>query len=229
MGGGNRILIVDSDQDFRSSLKEQLKLHEGLEVSTAGTASKAMEFVKANSVELLLFDVCLPDMDGREAVWLLRRSGFKTPIIMLTGKFISDADEVLCLTAGANDYITKPFKLPILLARIRAHLREYAHSDTENFKIGRLTFKPASKLLLDERGRKIRLTEKEASILKYLYWAGDRMVPRETLLRELWGQSASVATHTLETHIYRLRQKIEKDPDQAQVLVTAMGGYRLVL
>ena len=159
----------------------------------------------------------------------LAQFGSTIPIIMLTGKFISEADEVLCLTAGANDYITKPFKLPILLARIRAHLREYAHSDTANFKIGRLTSKPASKLLLDERGRKIGLTEKETSILKYLYWAGDRMVPRETLLRELWGKSASVATHTLETHIYRLRQKIEKDPDQAQVLVTAMGGYRLVL
>jgi DNA-binding response OmpR family regulator len=225
MGGRHRILIVDGDHDFRISLKEQLKLHEGLEVATSHTASEAMEFIKTNDVELLLFDVCLPDMDGREAVWLLRRSGFKTPIIMLTGKF-SDADEILCLNSGANDYITKPFKLPILLARVRAHLRV---SHTANFNIGRLTFKPASKLLLDERGRKIRLTEKETSILKYLYWAGDRVVTRETLLRELWGQSAPVATHALETHVYRLRQKIEKDPGHAQILVTATGGYRLVL
>ena len=159
----------------------------------------------------MLFDVGLPDMDGREAVKLLRKSGFKSPIIMLTANDL-DADQILGLDAGANDYITKPFKFAVLLARIRAQLRQHEQSEDAVFAIGHYTFKPASKLLLDERGAKIRLTEKETSILKYLYRAGEKVVTRDVLLHEVWGYNAGVTTHTLETHIYRLRQKIEKDP-----------------
>jgi DNA-binding response OmpR family regulator len=228
MTTGRRILIVEDDDDLRESLKDQLNLHEGFEVTTAETASKGMELAKSDHYELLLFDVSLPDMDGREAVRLLRKSGFKTPIIILTGKVVSDADEILGLDAGANDYLTKPFKFPVLLARIRAQLRQHEQSDDAVFAIGPYRFKPASKLLLDERGHKIRLTEKETLVLKYLYWGGDRVVSRETLLREVWGYNAGVATHTLETHIYRLRQKIEKDPAKAELLVAESGGYKLI-
>jgi len=227
MTTGRRILIVEDDGDFRESLKDQLNLYEGFEVTTAETASKGMELAKSDHYELLVFDISLPDMDGREAVRLLRKSGFKTPIIMLTGK-VSDADQILGLDAGANDYVTKPFKFPLLLARIRAQLRQHEQSEDAVFAIGHYTFKPASKLLLDERGHKIRLTEKETSILKYLYWAGDRVVSRQTLLREVWGYNPRVTTHTLETHIYRLRQKIEKDPTNAEFLVTESGGYKLI-
>jgi DNA-binding response OmpR family regulator len=228
MTTGRRILIVEDDEDLRESLKDQLNLHEGFEVTTADTASQGMELAKSVHFELLLFDVSLPDMDGREAVRLLRKSGFKTPIIMLTGKVVSDADQILGLDAGANDYLTKTFKFPVLLARIRAQLRQHEQSEAAFFAIGPYTFKPASKLLLDERGHKIRLTEKETSILKYLYWAGDRVVSRETLLREVWRYNAGITTHTLETHIYRLRQKIEKDPTKAELLVTESAGYKLI-
>jgi len=228
MTTGRRILIVDDDDDLRESLKDQLNLHVGFEVTTADTASKGMELAKADHYELLLFDVSLPDMDGREAVRILRKAGFKTPIIMLTGKVVSDADQILGLDAGANDYLTKPFKFPVLLARIRAQLRQHAQTEAAVFAIGPYRFKPASKLLLDERGHKIRLTEKETSILKHLYRAGDRVVSREALLREVWGYNANITTHTLETHIYRLRQKIEKDAAEAELLVTASGGYRLM-
>jgi DNA-binding response OmpR family regulator len=223
-----RILLVDDDEDLRESLKDQLNLHEGYEVTTADTGSKGMELAKSDHYELLLFDVSLPDMDGREAVRLLRKSGFKTPIIMLTGKVVSEADQILGLDAGANDYLTKPFKFPVLLARIRAQLRQHEQSEAAVLAIGPYSFKPAAKLLLDDRGHKIRLTEKETSILKRLHWAGDRGVSRETLLREVWGYNAGVATHTLETHIYRLRQKIEKDASRAELLVTESGGYRLI-
>ena len=182
---------------------------------------------KAGRVDLLIFDVGLPDMDGREACKLLRKSGFKSPIIMLTGQ-ASDSDVVLGLDSGANDYVTKPFKFAVLLARIRAQLRQHEQSEDAVFTIGPYTFKPASKMLVDEKGSRIRLTEKEASILKYLYRAGEKVVTRDVLLHEVWGYNANVTTHTLETHIYRLRQKIEKDPSNAELLVTETGGYKLV-
>jgi DNA-binding response OmpR family regulator len=147
---------------------------------------------------------------------------------MLTAQ-VSDTDTILGLESGANDYVTKPFKLGVLLARIRAQFRQHEQSEDAVCTIGLYTFKPASKLLIDGNGSKITLTEKETSILKYLYRAGGRLVRRNELLDEVWGYNASVTTHTVETHIYRLRQKIEKDPSQAEILITETGGYRLVL
>ncbi len=186
-----------------------------------------MERAKTGGYDLVVFDVGLPDMDGREAVKQLRKSGFKSPIIMLTAN-VTDADQILGLDAGANDYVAKPFKFAVLLARIRAQLRQHEQSEDAIFSIGQYTFKPASKLLIDDKGGKVRLTEKETSILKYLYRSGEKVVPRDTLLLEVWGYNAGVTTHTLETHIYRLRQKIEKDPSNAEILVTEAGGYKLV-
>ena len=227
MTTARKILLVDDDEDLRGSLRDQLALHEEFEVSVAGTASKGIESAKAEHHDLVVFDVGLPDMDGREAVKVLRKTGFRSPIIMLTAND-SDADQILGLDAGANDYITKPFKFAVLLARIRAQLRQHEQSEDAVFAIGPYTFKPASKLLLDEKGAKIRLTEKETAILKYLYRTGEKVVSRETLLHEVWGYNAGVTTHTLETHIYRLRQKIEKDPSNAEILLTETGGYKLI-
>jgi DNA-binding response OmpR family regulator len=146
---------------------------------------------------------------------------------MLTGN-AADSDVILGLDAGANDYVTKPFKFAVLLARVRAQLRQHEQSEDAVFSIGQYTFKPASKILIDDGGKKIRLTEKETSILKYLYRAGEKVITRDVLLHEVWGYNAGVTTHTLETHIYRLRQKIEKDPSSAELLITEMGGYKLV-
>jgi DNA-binding response OmpR family regulator len=208
-------------------LKDQLALHDEFEILTAGTASQGIEIAKGNHLDLVLLDVGLPDMDGREACKIMRKTGVKSPIVMLTGN-TADSDVILGLDAGANDYITKPFKFAVLLARIRAQLRQHEQSEDAVFPIGQYTFKPASKLLVDEKGSKVRLTEKETSILKYLYRAGEKVVTRDVLLHEVWGYNAGVTTHTLETHIYRLRQKIEKDPSSAELLVTEMGGYKLV-
>jgi len=227
MSTARKILLVDDDEDLRGSLKEQLAMHDEFDVSEANTASKGVESVKEHHQDLVVFDVGLPDMDGREAVRLLRKSGYKNPIIMLTGND-SDADQVLGLDAGANDYVTKPFKFAVLLARIRAQLRQHEQSEDAIFNIGPYSFKPASKLLVDDKNTKIRLTEKETSILKFLYRSGDSVVSRDVLLHEVWGYNAAVTTHTLETHIYRLRQKIEKDPSNAEILVTESGGYKLV-
>jgi DNA-binding response OmpR family regulator len=167
MSNVRKILIVDDDDDLRESLRSQLALHDEFDVTVANTASSGVEIAKAEHHDLVLFDVGLPDMDGREAVKILRKSGFKSPVIMLTGND-SDADQILGLDAGANDYVTKPFKFAVLLARIRAQLRPHEQSEDAIFTIGHYTFKPASKLLVDEKGAKIRLTEKETSILKFL-------------------------------------------------------------
>jgi DNA-binding response OmpR family regulator len=146
---------------------------------------------------------------------------------MLTGHD-TDADTILGLDAGANDYIAKPFKFPVLLARIRAQLRTHEQSEDAVFQLGPYTFRPSAKTLVTEDDRKIRLTEKETNILKFLYRAGDATVARDVLLHEVWGYNAGVTTHTLETHIYRLRQKIEPDPSNTRLLVTESGGYRLM-
>lgn len=227
MSTASKILLVDDDEELREQLREQLSLYDEFEVGCAGTAAKGIEAAKAAPYQLIVLDVGLPDMDGREACKMMRKSGIKVPIIMLTGHD-SDADMILGLDSGANDYVTKPFKFAVLLARIRAQLRQHEQSEDAVFTIGHYTFKPASKLLVDEKGSKVRLTEKETSILKYLYRAGEKVVTRDVLLHEVWGYNAGVTTHTLETHIYRLRQKIEKDPSSAELLVTEAGGYKLV-
>ena len=227
MSAARKILIVDDDEDLRDTLRDQLTLHDEFQVTTVADATSGMEAVKNNHFDLIILDVGLPDMDGREACKALRKSGFKAPIIMLTGN-ASDADTILGLDAGANDYVTKPFKFAVLLARIRAQLRQHEQSEDAVFTIGKYTFKPAAKLLIDEKGKNTAPTEKETSILKYLYRAGEKVVTRDVLLHEVWGYNANVTTHTLETHIYRLRQKIERDPSKAELLVTETGGYKLI-
>ncbi|MHA3979916.1 response regulator transcription factor [Halovulum sp. GXIMD14794] len=227
MANVKRILLVDDDEDLREALADQLVLTEDFDVFEAGDGAGGLEKSKEGLYDLVILDVGLPDMDGRELCRLLRKQGIKSPIVMLTGHN-TDADTILGLDAGANDYIAKPFKFPVLLARIRAQLRQHEQSEDAIFNIGPYTFKPAAKMLIDEADKKIRLTEKETNILKFLYRAESGVVARDTLLHEVWGYNAGVTTHTLETHIYRLRQKIEPDPSNARLLVTESGGYRLV-
>jgi DNA-binding response OmpR family regulator len=185
MTAGKRILLVDDDDLFRRSLAEQLAVYEEFETAEADTGAAGLEAAKAERYDAILLDVGLPDHDGREVCRLMRRAGVKAPVIMLTAAD-SDADQILGLEAGANDYVAKPFRLGV------------------------------------------RLTEKETAILKYLYRAGPNTVGRDILLDEVWGYNAGVTTHTLETHVYRLRQKIEPEPSRATILVTEPGGYRLV-
>jgi DNA-binding response OmpR family regulator len=222
-----KILIVDDDAELSSALVEQLALHEEFEASAVDTASKGLQAAKNGHVDLVIMDVGLPDVDGREAVRILRKNGFKAPVIMLTGHD-SDSDTVLGLESGANDYVTKPFRFAVLLARIRAQLRQHEASEDAVFTIGPYTFRPSSKLLVNPKGNKVRLTEKETAILRYLYRAGQRPVSRDTLLQEVWGYNSGVTTHTLETHIYRLRQKVETDVATPAILITEAGGYKLV-
>jgi DNA-binding response OmpR family regulator len=227
MSNKHKILVIEDDLELRGALTDQFSLYEEYEAVAAENGNKGLQVAKTEQIDLVIMDVGLPDIDGREAARILRRNGFKAPIIMLTGHD-TDSDIILGLESGANDYVTKPFRFAVLLARVRTLLRQYETSEDAVFTIGPYTFRPSSKLLLNLNGSKVRLTEKETSILRRLYRAGQRSVPRQTLLQEVWGYNSEVTTHTLETHIYRLRQKIEKNAIVPAILITEVGGYKLM-
>src|SRR3712207_6265821 len=223
------ILIVEDDAALRATLAEQIMLAGEFQIDEAETAAEATAKLSEGNAryDAILLDVGLPDGDGREFCAKLRRDGKKMPVIMLTGAD-AEQDVVRGLDAGANDYIAKPFRLNELLARVRAQLRVFDNSEDAVFTVGPYLFRPSAKLLLEPaKNRKIRLTEKESAILKFLYRAAGRPVGRHVLLNEVWGYNSAVTTHTLETHIYRLRQKIEPNPNKLQLLLTEGGGYRL--
>jgi DNA-binding response OmpR family regulator len=223
----HRLLVVEDDEDLRDTLVEQLGLASEFEVEAVGSAGEAKKALGSERIDLIILDVGLPDMDGRDAVRNMRRDGFRGPIVMLTAQS-SDSDVVTGLDAGANDYVAKPFKFAVLLARIRAQLRQHEASEDAIFKIGPYTFRPGAKILVNDKGSRLKLTEKETAILRFLYRAGQKVVSRDTLLQEVWGYNSAVTTHTLETHVYRLRQKIEPNPSAARILITEAGGYKLL-
>jgi DNA-binding response OmpR family regulator len=228
MSESRPILIVEDDAALRATLAEQIMLAGEFHIVEAETAADADAKLSEGNAryDAILLDIGLPDADGREFCAKLRRDGKRMPVIMLTGAD-AEQDVVRGLDAGANDYVAKPFRLGELLARVRAQLRVFDNSEDAVFTIGPYMFRPSAKLLLEPaRNRKIRLTEKECGILKFLYRAA-KPVPRQVLLNEVWGYNSEVTTHTLETHIYRLRQKIEADPADTRLLVTVPGGYLL--
>lgn len=229
MPGERPILIVDDDRALRDTLVEQLSLDGEFTAAQAASVAEAETALASTTArfDAIILDVSLPDGDGRDFCAKLRKQGVKVPIIILTGSD-DEMDVVRGLDSGANDYIAKPFRLAELLARVRAQLRIFENSEDAVFNIGPFIFRPSAKQLSEPaKNRRIRLTEKEAAILKFLYRAGPHPVLRQVLLNEVWGYNAAVTTHTLETHIYRLRQKIEPDPSNARLLITEGGGYRL--
>lgn len=225
-GRKSLILLVDDDEDLRSELALQLSSQGDLDVIEADTAVAGLAKAQEERPVVILLDINLPDGDGRDICRLMRKSGVVAPIIMLTS-LTEEGDTVAGLESGANDYVTKPFNLNVLIARIRAQIRSHQASEDAVFQLGPYEFRPASKLLTDGSGKRLRLTEKETNILKYLMRSGEKSVGRDELLREVWGYRANVTTHTLETHIYRLRQKIEPDSQNPRLLITETGGYRL--
>jgi DNA-binding response OmpR family regulator len=226
MASTKRVLLVDDDTMLRTSQPEQLASAGAYSVAEAANCEEARARAGEGLFEFIILDVGLPDGDGRELCTWLRCSGVTAPIILLTAAD-TDQDTIDGLKSGANDYVAKPFRFAVLMARIHAHLRSHGQNEDAVYRIGPYTFRPSAKVLLDVNSKKIRLTEKETNILKFLYRSGET-VPRETLLHEVWGYNPAVTTHTLETHIYRLRQKIEVSPGQARILVTESGGYRLM-
>lgn len=226
---GRPILIVEDDDALRQVLADQISsggIFESIEAASLNEASRRLGAAEARFDSIIL-DINLPDGDGRDFCAQIRKQGHMMPIIMLTGA--SDEGDVISgLNAGANDYIAKPFRIKELLARLQTQLRLFDASEDAVFNVGPFTFRPAAKLLIGpDKKQHIRLTAKEVDIIKYLYRHANRVVPRQKLLDEVWGFNADVTTHTLETHVYRLRQKIERDPTDCRLLMTAPGGYRL--
>ena len=228
MPNTRQILIVDDDPELRDALTEQLSLYEEFEAVAAEDGSKGVQAAKAGQIDLVIMDVGLPDIDGREAVRILRRNGFKAPIIMLTGHD-TDSDTILGLESGANDYVTKPFRFAVLLARIRAQLRQHETSEDAIFTIGPVHVSARLEAAAQSQGQQGPL-DREGDLDPAV------PLPRRPASRyrgrrccsEVWGYNSGVTTHTLETHIYRLRQKIEQDAAAPAILVTEAGGYKLV-
>ena len=222
-----KILIAESDATLRQSLATQMKLHLDFVAIQAESEEQALKLVQDYHFDIILMDTNLPNSDGRDLCRLMRRRGVKIPIILLSA-FDTNADMILGLDSGASDYIIKPFPLGVLLARVRAQHRQFEVSDDATFVIGPYAFRPSTKILTHtETNKKIHLTERESAILKYLYRMGGRPAPLPVLLSEVWGYNTGVSTHALESHIYRLRKKIEPNPANVQILMTEPEGYRL--
>jgi DNA-binding response OmpR family regulator len=229
MSAARPILIVEDDDALRQVLADQVAssgVYQSFEAATLDEASRQLGATEARFDSIIL-DINLPDGDGRDFCAQIRKQGHTMPIIMLTGSS-DEGDVVSGLNAGANDYIAKPFRVNELLARLQAQLRLFDTSEDAVFTIGPYTFRPAAKLLISaDKKQRLRLTAKEVDILKFLYRHANKVVSRQVLLDDVWGYNAGVTTHTLETHVYRLRQKIEADPTNCRLLMTAPGGYRL--
>jgi DNA-binding response OmpR family regulator len=223
------ILIVEDDDALRQVLADQIAssgMFQTIEVATLAEASGQLAAPEAR-FDAIILDISLPDGDGRDFCATIRKQGYMMPVIMLTGA-TDETDVVSGLNAGANDYIAKPFRTNELLARLQTQLRLFDSSENAVLTVGPYTFRPAAKLLVGaDKKQRIRLTGKEVDIIRYLHRHANRVVSRQTLLDEVWGYNAGVATHTLETHVYRLRQKMEVDPANSRLLLTAAGGYRL--
>jgi DNA-binding response OmpR family regulator len=222
------VLIVEDDQALRETLGEHLADEHGFIVHTAGNLGEADKAISAEDVRIdaIILDIGLPDGDGLDYCVRLRKRGHKMPIIILTGS--DGEDEVVQgLDSGANDYVTKPFRSDELAARLRAQLRLFDESEDAIVALGHFIFSPSKRQLRDPTNKRlIRLTDKENMVLRCLL-RSNTSVDRLTLLNEVWGCNPGVTTHTLETHIYRLRQKIETDPSDPRLLVTNHDGYAL--
>ena len=224
MSSFSKILLINSDRDLSEALIYQLSLNDKYQIIELDEDSVLTQ-INNNSCNIIIINSQPSKLNGHNLTKKLRVGGFKNPIIMLITQ--SDASNVdNKLTIEANEYITKPFKYPALLKSIELQLRQFGKTENTQYNIGSYVFKPNSKVL-ESKNKSIRLTEKENDILKFLYQNLKTIVSRELLLYEVWGYNSKVTTHTLETHIYRLRQKIEIDPANACFLITETGGYRL--
>tara|TARA_B100000029_G_scaffold501931_1_gene576311 strand:+ start:227 stop:916 length:690 start_codon:yes stop_codon:yes gene_type:complete len=223
------LLTIGDDELLRQILVEQLQLNKEYAVTEAETGKEAIYYTQTKHIDAILLDTELKDIDAYELCGQMRATGVAAPIIILSENQ-RDLDTIRGLDAGANDFIPKPIKIDVLLARLRAHIRQYEQSEHAVFKFARYSFRPGARVLIDNDTQKeTRLTDKETEIIKFLYRSNGKVVSKIVLLDEVWGYNVGMTTHTLETHIYRLRQKIEKDPSSSQILVTESNGYRLVI
>jgi DNA-binding response OmpR family regulator len=228
MANYRRILIVEDNEVLRETLADHLVDQAAFTIVQAGSLAEAETAIKLEDgrPDAIILDVGLPDGDGCDFCASLRKSGFNMPIIILTGSS-GEADVVRGLSAGASDYIAKPFRTAELIARLRAQLRSFDRSEDAAFTIGPFAFYPSKRLLRDRSKKQaVYLTTTEVSLLKFLLRCNGP-VDRKVLLAEVWGYNSGAVTHTLETHIHRLRQKLEADPSNPVLLTTHEQAYGL--
>lgn len=229
------LLVVEDDDEQRGSLARQLVSGQNFDqfriraVAEAADSQSAEREIAEQPPDLVLLDYKLngSELNGEELCRKLRRSGFTKPIIMLTAVGTNPENEKSLLRSGASDYMRKPYNMDVLLERINTQLTAYENSENSEVRIGEFTFRPAGNWLDHPEKRRIRLTSMESGILRFLYKARGSVVDKRMLLEQVWNYNPEVATHTLETHIYRLRQKIEREPRNPVIILTSPGGYRL--
>ena len=226
-----KILIVEDEPSMRMGLKDNLEF-EGFSVDYAEEGKTGLEKIRTNNYDLVLLDVMLPEISGFEICKTIRKEGNKTPVILLTAKG-EEIDKVLGLELGADDYVTKPFSLRELLARIKAVLRrgEQNNSDSkieEIIKIGKLNINFTT-YNANENGGDVQMSYKEFEVLHYLWNRKNETVSRDDLLKDIWGQDVYITTRTIDNFILKLRQKIETDSKHPKIILTVQGiGYKLV-
>lgn len=223
----HKILIIEDDTDLRELLAERLMRQEEFFPIEAATGQRGLDLLKAELPDLIILDLSLPDIYGLDVLKVIRDQGVRSPVVILT----AETDEVIlvkCLEMGANDFIIKPFSFSVLLARIRIHIDQHQMSGEAVFVIGTNTIYLRKKFVIDINGRKSLFTEKEIELLKYLHRANEKVVNAKELYREIWGSSVELNTHTLESHVYRIRRKIEPNSKIFIHLITCDGGYKLI-
>lgn len=223
-----KVLIIEDEPNMILGLKDSCE-YEGYEVVVARDGKEGLDKAATEKPDIILLDVMLPLMSGIDVCRTLRTRGIETPIVMLTARS-QETDKVVGLEVGADDYVTKPFSVKELLARIRAHLRRSAKQvvEMESFTFGdvELNFK---KYAARKGGQALDLSAREFEILRYLIRHRGEIVTRDQLLDEVWGYESSPITRTVDNHIAKLRQKIELDPSEPQHIVTVHRlGYRFI-
>jgi DNA-binding response OmpR family regulator len=222
-----KILLVEDEPNMRLGLKDNLEF-EGYEVDTAIDGVDGYEKIISNKYDLILLDVMMPKMSGFDVCKNARANGINTPIILLTAKG-EEIDKIIGLELGADDYITKPFSIRELLARIKAIVRRTSTNNSDCIiKIGRLEINFSSFTAFDD-GTDVSLSHREFEVLKYLYENKNQTVSRDNLLKNVWMQEVTT-TRTIDNFILKLRQKIETDPNNPKLILTVHGiGYKLIL
>ena len=226
----SKILIVEDEPAMQLGLKDNLEL-EGYEITVASDGAEGFEKIKAGSYDLVLLDVMMPKLSGFDVCKSARAAGIDIPIILLTARG-EEIDKVLGLELGADDYITKPFSVRELLARVKAHLRRSQSAplkEKQGHSIGRIQIDFAA-FRAEENDQEVKLSHKEFEILSYLYQNKNQVVTRYDLLEKVWGYDEQPTTRTVDNFIVRLRQKIETNPNQPKVILTVHGtGYKLII
>jgi DNA-binding response OmpR family regulator len=223
-----RILVIEDDPAIQKGLKESLE-QEHYEVITAADGLKGFQMSQRENIDLIILDIMLPGKNGQEICIELRKLGINTPIMMLTSKK-HETDKVLGLELGADDYVTKPFSLRELHARIKALLRRKAeiNKDLEEIVFGTITvdFKKQEAI---KKGKRLELSAKEFEILKYFAQREGTVISRTVLLNDVWGYEVYPTTRTVDNYILSLRKKIEDDPSKPKHLLTIhTSGYKFI-